>query len=197
MKTLAIERQFGSGGREIGRLVARTANLPYYDSELLRSAARAKGLPIDELLACDEQRTGSLLYDIVAFTDAAQFQGNRTVYELFDGVAHTVQQLHRSGPAVFVGRCTTDILREEKNVLRVFVYASDPADRVRRVMRTECVSEHAALRLMDKKDRQRRNYFKYWTRKEWLDRNNYDLELNTSALPPEACAKILLAAMDA
>lgn len=197
MKTLAIERQFGSGGREIGRIVSQTANLPYYDSELLRRAARAQGVPVDVLEACDEQRTGSLLYDIVAYTDAAQYPANRTVYELFDGLTRTVQQLHRSGPAVFVGRCTTEILREEKNVLRVFVYASDPADRLRRTMLTEGVSEREALRLMEKKDRQRRSYFKYWTQKEWLDRSNYDLELNTSALSPDACARILLTAMSA
>ena len=82
-------------------------------------------------------------------------------------------------------------------MLRVFVYASDPADRVRRTMLTEGVGEREALRLMEKKDRQRRSYFKYWTQKEWLDRNNYDLELNTSALSPDACARILLTAMSA
>lgn len=195
MKSLAMERQFGSGGREIGMKLARAAGIPCYDGELLRKAAQAQGVSVGMLEDYDEKRTGSLLYDIAAYHDTLQNRDGRDVYALFDGVKKTMEQLQRSGPAVFIGRCCTQILKAEPNVCRVFVYSSDPADRIRRTVKTEGVSEKDALRLMEKKDRQRRNYFRFWTQQEWADRNNYDLELNTSMLSTDACVEILLAAM--
>lgn len=84
MKSLAIEREFGSGGREIGMRVAELAGIPYYDGELLIKAAEAQGVSIELLKTYDEQRTGSFLYDIAAFSDYARNRKN-TVYELFEG----------------------------------------------------------------------------------------------------------------
>ena len=89
MKSLAIEREFGSGGREIGMRVAELAGIPYYDGELLIKAAEAQGVSIELLKTYDEQRTGSFLYDIAAFSDYACNRKN-TVYELFEGIRRTM-----------------------------------------------------------------------------------------------------------
>lgn len=139
MKSLAIEREFGSGGREIGMRVAELAGIPYYDGELLIKAAE--------------------------------------------------------GPAVFIGRCSTVILGESPRVLKSFIYSSDTEKRVERIIRTENVSETDAKYLMQKKDRDRKNYFHFWTQKEWADKSNYDILLNTSGVSTEACAQMLLAAI--
>ena len=86
-------------------------------------------------------------------------------------------------------------LKNESNVLRVFIYSSDEKKRIRRIVETENVSAAEARKMMDKKDKARRNYFRFWTQKEWSDRGNYDLELNTSFLSTDECARILLNAM--
>lgn len=195
MKSLAIEREFGSGGREIGMKVAKEAGIPYYDSELLRKAAEAQGISVQVLKEYDEKMTGSFLYDIAALTDLTRSFKGENIYEIFYSVQKTIEQLRMRGPAVFMGRCSTEILKDSPNVLRVFVYASDPASRIRRTVETEGVSENEAAKLIEKKDRQRKNYFKFWTQKEWKDFNNYDLELNTATLSTDECADILLHAI--
>ena len=194
MKSLAIEREFGSGGREIGMRVAELAGIPYYDGELLIKAAEAQGVSIELLKTYDEQRTGSFLYDIAAFSDYARNRKN-TVYELFEGIRRTMVNIELKGPAVFIGRCSTVILGESPRVLKSFIYSSDTEKRVERIIRTENVSETDAKYLMQKKDRDRKNYFRFWTQKEWADKSNYDILLNTSGVSTEACAQMLLAAI--
>ena len=170
MKSLAIEREFGSGGREIGMRVAELAGIPYYDGELLIKAAEAQGVSIELLKTYDEQRTGSFLYDIAAFSDYARNRKN-TVYELFEGIRRTMVNIELKGPAVFIGRCSTVILGESPRVLKSFIYSSDTEKRVERIIRTENVSETDAKYLMQKKDRDRKNYFRFWTQKEWADKS--------------------------
>ena len=196
MKSLAIEREFGSGGREVGMKVAALAGIPYYDSALMVKAAEANGISVGMLEEYDEKRSGSFLYDLAAYTSYAQGGGKNSIYELFSGMQKTIEKLATEGPAVFIGRCSTEILKERSNVLRVFIYSSQMDKRIRRTVETEHVSEAEAKRLIDKKDKQRRNYFKFWTRKDWSDRGNYDLELNTSTLTTEECARILFSAME-
>ena len=194
MKSIAIEREFGSGGREIGMKIAGMAGIPYYDGELLAKAAQEQGVSTEVLEAYDEQRTGSFLYEIAAYTDFANNRKN-SVYELFDGLRRTIRNIEQHGPAVFIGRCSTEILRDRTNVLKAFIYSSDKTKRIERIVKTEGVSESEAETLMNKKDKSRRNYFKFWTQKDWSDRGNYDIELNTSYITTEECAKILSAAM--
>ena len=98
----------------------------------------------------------------------------------------------QESPAVFIGRCSTEILKDRPDVLRAYIYSSDLKRRLLRIVRTEGITQAEAQALMEKKDRQRKNYFKYWTKKEWADRRNYDIELNTSSLSSEECAGILL-----
>ena len=96
---------------------------------------------------------------------------------------------------MFVGRCSTEILKDSGRSVSVYIYSSDPAAKLKRAMQTEGITEAEAKKLMERKDRQRSDYFKYWTEKNWKDRSNYDMELNTSTLSSEECARILLRAM--
>ncbi|MGI6010314.1 MAG: AAA family ATPase [Ruminococcus sp.] len=195
MKSLAIERQFGSGGREIGKKVAQRAGIPYYDGELMVKAARSRGVSLDLLKEYDEQKTGSILYNIALFANYNQDSRQSKIYSLFLELQKTIQNIELQGPAVFIGRCSTEIFRDNPRVVKGYIYASATENRLSRIMDTENVSRREAERLMEKKDRQRREYFKFWTGKKWESRNNYDLELNTSMLSPEKCADLLLEAM--
>lgn len=190
MRSLAIEREFGSGGREIGIQVARMAKIPYYDGELIKKAAEAQGVSTGMLEEFDEKYSGSFLHDFAAYMNYSQGAVN-TVYDLFSVLQRTILKLAQESPAVFIGRCSTEILKGSSDTLRVFIYSSDLEKRLERIMREEGLSQSEARNLMEKKDRQRKNYFKYWTKKEWADRKNYDLELNTSALKTDECAELL------
>lgn len=197
MKSLAIEREFGSGGREIGKQVASLAGVPYYDGELLiEEAARDRGASLDLLREYDEQKTGSLLYNIALFANYNKDVKQDKVYEVCYQLQETIKSLAMRGPAVFIGRCSTEILRENKRTVRAYIYSSEIRKKQERIMRVENVSEEEARKLMERKDRQRKSYFRFWTEKRWDDRNNYDMELNTGMLEPETCARILLSAME-
>lgn len=196
MKSLAIEREFGSGGREVGMKVAKEAGISYYDSNLLDKVTERYGDSAHMLNVYDEKWTGSLLFNISMAAGYSQGNEQSKVYQMGYEVADTIKRLHRNGPCVFIGRCATDILKDTNNTLRVFIYSSDEKKRIKRIVETENVSEAEARKMMDKRDRARRNYFRFWTQKDWADRDNYDLELNTSMLSTEECARILLYAMN-
>lgn len=195
MKLLAIEREFGSGGREIGQRVAETAGIPCYDTNLLLKAAKTFGEPVGQLQDYDEKKTGSFLYNLAMAVNYSQGNGQDSVYQLYYSIKKTILRLAEKEPAIFIGRSATEILKDRQNVLRVYIYSSDKDRKIRRIMNTEQVTEQVARKLMEKRDKERRNYFRFWTEKEWDDRNNYDLELNTGKLSAEACAEILLYAI--
>lgn len=191
MKSLAIEREFGSGGREIGMRVAKDEGIPYYDTELLIRAAEEYGISMSELEEYDEKRTGSFFYDLVMAASYTQGGSESKIYKLQYGVKETMKKLAAKGPAVFIGRCATEILKSEHNIVRVYIYSTSEEKKLRRIMHTERVPEAEAKKLMQKKDRERKNYFKFWTEKEWGDRKNYDMELNTGILSTEECSELL------
>ncbi len=192
MKSLAIEREFGSGGREIGMKVAESLGIPYYDTNLLLKAAEEYGLSVGELQDYDEKWTGSFLYQLVMAANYTQGADQSQIYKVQYSVKETIKKLEAKGPAVFIGRCATEILKYHPQVVRVYIYSSSEQKKINRIMQTEGVSEYEAKKLKDKKDRSRKTYFKFWTEKEWSDRKNYDMELNTGMLSVEACTDILL-----
>lgn len=190
MKSLAIEREYGSGGREIGTKVAKLCNIPYYDEELLLESAKEQGVSVDMLRYYDEKRTGSFLYDLANFSNYT-LTSRHNVYYLFSGMARTIENLAKKGPSIFIGRCSTEILKDNPKVLRVFIYSSDMEKRVQRIMRIENTTSDNARKLIDKNDKERQNYFKSFTNKDWKDRNNYEMELNSATLSSDECAEIL------
>lgn len=192
MKSLAIEREFGSGGREIGMRVADAAGIPCYDSSLLVEAAKRYGISIGKLQDYDEKGGGSMLYNLMRAANLCQEKETSEMYEIQYGVKETIRRLEAEGPAVFIGRCATEILKYRPDVVRVYVYSSNEQKKINRIVRTEGVKKDEAKWMMERKDRSRRNYFRFFTEKDWQDRGNYDLELNTDMISVEECADILL-----
>lgn len=196
MKTLAIEREFGSGGREIGMKVAEKAGIPYYDGNLLVEAAERYGISIGKLLDYDEKNSGSLLYNLATAVNYIQGIDTSDAIQIQYGVKETIKNLQQEGPAVFIGRCATEILKYHSDVVRVYIYSSNMRGKIARISKTENISEEEAKKLMDKKDHNRKNYFRFYTEKDWKDRNNYDIELNTGMISADDCSDILLYMMN-
>ena len=149
MKSMAIEREFGSGGRDIGIRIAKEAQIPYYDGQLLIEAAKRYGIEIADLKEFDENKVGSLLYNIAMMAGYNQYENMAKINE------------------IFYGRCSTEILKSCEDVVTVFVRCSDKEKRVQRIFDKENVDTmQKARRLMDRKDWGRERYFKFWTKKD-------------------------------
>ena len=179
---ITIGRQFGGKGREIGKKVSEALNIPYYDKELLAVAAKKSGLSAQFLDSYDEKRSSSLLYSLamghagVVLTD----HGTTSVENLAmqaqrDAVIHVADE----GSCVIVGRSADYILRDRKELVRVFICA-DKADRVKRIAERENIPENKAAERVRKMDRARSSYYNYNTDQTWGAAESYDLCINVS-----------------
>ena len=103
-----------------------------------------------------------------------------------------MKRLAQEGPCVFVGRCADQILKDDNQLLRVYIYASDMEDRIKRIKKNKNLSQREALDRIAYKDRQRRDYYDFYTGHEWGKMENYDICLNTSVLSEEECVELLM-----
>ena len=185
---ITIERQYGSGGREVARILSERLGIPCYGRELLAVTAKDNGISIEELKKLDEKRTGSLLHDLVLY--AFRFQNYNKMQEPFDinkEVSDTIRRLARKGPCIFIGRCA---------VLKLFIYASSVEKRKRRICEVDDIAFEKAEEEIQKRDSQRSDYYHYFTGKNWGDMENYDACLNTSVLGYEGCADLIMKMME-
>lgn len=190
---ITIDRQYGSGGREVARILAERLGIPCYGQELLAITARDNGISLEELQKLDEKRTGSLLHDLVLY--AFRFQNYNKMQEPFDinkEVCGTIRKLAKQGPCIFVGRCADFALEGVCDTLDLFIYASSMEERKARVCAADGVAPEKALEVIEKRDSQRSDYYHYFTGRNWSDMNHYDACLNTSAFGYEGCADLIM-----
>ena len=114
-------------------------------------------------------------------------------YKLYQAQTEAMKRLVEEGPCILVGRCADQVLKEEKELLRVFIYASSMEERINRIMNVDQVSQKDAPGLIAQKDRSRRDYYYFHTGQEWGKKENYDICLNTTTFGYEGCAEILAA----
>ena len=180
MKTITISRQYGSGGRYIAALLSEKMGVPCYDSKFLPKEAERHGIS-QEIINEFKGKT-SLLY-----------KKRLTIPEkMFHAQKETVKRLAQEGPCIFVGRCADQILKDDNQLLRVYIYASDMEDRIKRIKKNKHISQEEALDRIAYKDRQRRDYYNFYTGHEWGKMENYDICLNTSVLSEEECVELLM-----
>lgn len=190
---ITIDRQFGSGGREVGKILSQKSGLPFYDGELLLLAAERFGLNPGKLKDKDEKRTGSLLHDIAMFAGSLPDTGQMLEpYQMFEAVRETICRLAAKGPAIFIGRCGDVVLKNVCPCLNVFIYASDIKERIGRISSEERPHMKNLEFYIKKKDQQRREYYKMFAEKEWARMENYDVCLNTTTLGYEGCADVIV-----
>ena len=192
---LTIGRQFGSGGREIGKKLAKALNIAYYDKELMALAAKESGLSEEFFEKADERASSGLSY---AFTMGYSYMGLFTPYNdilsndrLFLYQSDTIRNLAEKGSCVIVGRCADYILRERTDCLNVFIYGNTE-DRVKRVIEEHRVPDAEAEVHVKKRDKKRAAHYKYITDQEWGDVKNYNLCLDSSKLGIEKCIALIL-----
>ena len=193
---VTIGRQFGSGGREIGRLVAEKLGIEYYDKELLIVAARQSGVSEHIFEAADE-RSPRFFANIWSFNlglnSGSYFMGDTPLSDdhIYRAQSEVMTTLADRGPCVMVGRTADYVLRNHCRVVSVFVHAPESARIARILERGDCQSEDEARSLMDKKNRLRAEYYNFYTDKHWGEASSYDLTIDSSLLGSEGTAELI------
>lgn len=180
---VTIGRQFGSGGRIVGKKLAEQLGIPYYDKELINLASKESGICGEFFEKADEKNSGSLLKALaMGFSmNNAIFQSNDYLSNesLFQIQSEVIRKVAAEGSCVLVGRCADYILRDELDCVHVFISASWQ-DRVRRAMEYNRVPEKEAEEFLKKADKSRASYYNYYTDKVWGAAGSYDLCVNSS-----------------
>lgn len=190
--TVCIGRQYGSGGREVGQLLAQKLGVTCYDKLLIREAARESHLAESYLEQNEERLTDEILpFSGNPFADMADLSG--VFYsagdKTYQAEKRAVETIHDRESTVMIGRCASSILREDPNTLSVFLYAKD-GNRIARIGERNNLSERAARERMEKVDRMRRHYFNFYSLSEWGKPESYDILLSTD-LGLERCAETI------
>ncbi len=187
-----IGREYGSGGRAVGELLAKDLGIPFYDRELLIEAAKDSSYSEEILRTLDEQPMRSMLYSIAMGTTTSFSGANMPIsVQAFLAQLQTIQRLaDENGSCVFVGRCADYALRERDNVISAFICA-DKKKRIANIMRTDNVGEEKAAVIMKKIDKSRSSYYNYYTERRWGAASNYDLCINSSKVSDEACVELI------
>ncbi|MGN0334734.1 MAG: AAA family ATPase [Lachnospiraceae bacterium] len=183
---VTIGRQFGSGGRAVGKKLAEDLGIPYYDKEILSRAAKESGICESLFENHDEKPTNSFLYSLVMDTYSIGYssmgmQEMPMSQKVFLAQFDTIKKIASEGPCVIVGRCADYALDELDNVVNVFVHA--PLDkRTERVAEYENIDMAAARKMALQADKKRASYYNYYSNKKWGEAASYDLSVNTGKI---------------
>lgn len=189
---VTIAREFGSMGRPIAKRVAEELGIEYYDRDLVELAAEAMKVNVGEIASYDEHMNGRFGKMIYPFGGNVPPIHQNRLFEVQKSIIMDINKNKR--PCVIVGRCADDILKDCENILRVFIYA--PYE----MCKANCISEFKmeeaeAVKMIEKIDRGRSTYYKYYTNQEFDNRENRDLLINSGILGIEGSVSVIKAAV--
>lgn len=185
---ITISRQYGSGGREIGKRLAEQLSIPFYDHEIIERAAQSSAIDKTVLEDVENNGTGSLIYDLVS-----EIHNDLSLNDkIFLHQAEVIRELASRGPCVIVGRCADYVLRDRSNLLKVFICA-DLKNRQERI--TNIYHDNTGTpEKIEKADRRKTAYYNRCTNQKFGDVQNYDICLNSSSVGISECIDIILSA---
>lgn len=179
-----VGRQLGSGGHDIGRMLAMDFGAKYYDRELLNLAAKESGFS-EKVFEQNDERKGFLrgLFNVQTphLGGANLYKSNFSQESLFQFQSDAIKKAAQEGSCVFVGRCADYVLRDFKNVVNIFISASMPF-RIQQVKVKQGVTDEQARRIIEQGESRRANYYNYYTGKKWGAAESYDLCIDSSVL---------------
>lgn len=187
-RIITVSREFGSGGRTIGRLTAQRLGIPCYDHELIEKIAEESGFAKDYIEEKGEYAShGSWFVRVISDRD---MNGNSNQDYLWAIQRKVILELAEKGPCVIVGRCADYILKDMADCLTVFIHADMDKRAERIVQQYGERTDSPEKRLKDKDDR-RTAYYQFYTDKKWGAVENYHITLNSGVLGIEKCVEIL------
>ena len=187
-RIITISRQFGSGGRTVGREVAQKLGIPCYDHELIERLAEESGFAKEYIKNESEYRPfGSRLAS--ALNVGTGFDPLTNQDRLWIAQKRMILELGAKESCVIVGRCADAILEDQADCLRVFIHASFE-QRATRIVEVYGETEVPTERRLRDKDKRRISYYQYYTDRTWGDINNYDVALDAGRLGIDKCVEI-------
>ena len=176
-----VGRQLGSGGHDIGRMLALDFQAKYYDRELLNLAAKESGLS-EKIFEQNDEKKGFFrgLFNIGA-PHVSGYKPDLSQESLFQFQSDAIRKAAKHGSCVFVGRCADYVLRDFDNTVNIFITASMDY-RVEQIMNKQHMNAEAARRFIEQGEGKRADYYNYYTGKKWGSAESYDLCIDSSKL---------------
>ena len=181
---ITISREYGSGGRYVGKLIADKLGIKLYDKEFITKVAEETGLS-EEYIEKNEQKR-----NILDTLNNGYYVGLNNADELFIKESELIKQVADKESCVIIGRCANFILKDRKNVINVFVY-SDMQDKIKRATEIYGLNKEKAEKEIKRIDKLRANHYKYYTEKEWNNHSNYDICINSDTLGVNKSAELI------
>ena len=195
---ITIARQYGSGGREIGERVAELLGVPLYDKEIITDAAAKGSLDEEVIKKVDESAANSLLYTLAMGSNVLgttmHFGYKMPLNDkLFILQSEVIKEYANQGSCVIIGRCADYVLRDEPNVLRLFIYGDLDHRQTRVAERHPEIKTSQIIDVINKTDKRRSSYYNFYTGNKWGKYDNYDMAINSSTLGIEHTAQVIYA----
>ena len=192
IRIITVSRQFGSGGRSIGKKLAEKLGFDYYDKELVKQVSNATGFTPDFIEEKGEyaQSKSKLSYLFSTVGTPGVMTGMTVSDYLYTMQRKVILDLAEKGNCVIVGRCADYILRDRTDTLHTFIHAPVPY-RADRIVRLYGESEQSPEKRLSDKDGKRRVNYEHFTGRTWGDADNYDISLNSEAIGEDACVELL------
>lgn len=185
-RIITISREFGSGGREIGRMVAEKLGIECYDSDLIQRIVEKSGLKADYVKEGGEDTVGGWFSTFLADRTIGKTEQDK----LWEYQSQVIAELADKESCVIVGRCADYILRARADCLTVFIHA-DPEKRAARAVKEYGESEENVQKRVKDKDKRRAAYYQFYTDMKWGEARNYHVCLDSGELGIEKCAEII------
>ena len=181
---ITISREYGSGGRYIAKLVAEKLKIKLYDKDFIKELTNETGLDSSYIENIEQKRT------LLDNFNSGYYQSLSNADELFVEEANLIKKLASKNSCVIVGRCADFILKDNKNLIKIFIY-SDMESKIKRAIKYYNIPKNDAKKEIEKINKLRKNHYKYYTNREWNNPENYDLCLNSDSLGVEQCAEVI------
>lgn len=191
-KLITISRQYGSGGRIIGKILAEILGVPFYDKEIIDMAVEASGYSREVIEGAEMKAKSGFAYSLasaLSFNEGSV--GTLSVNDrLFLAQFQVIKEIGDTEQGVIIGRCADYVLREKPGVTNVFIYA-EMEDRMKRAIESYGDSEENIKNTINSIDKARSNYYNYHTGYKWGDYKNYNLCINSSYITEEEAAELI------
>ena len=189
---ITISRSYGSGGRQVAKAISRELGIHYYDKELMTMVAMEHGINMSIVSGADEKHEESRFKKYsgseIASPSSKKYLSKDNIFNMTAGIIKDIADKDES--AVIVGRCAHFVLQDHPDVVRVFIHA-DEDDLIENAIKYDGCDRDEAIRRIDRINKERAAYHRYYTDHEWNDARCYDLCLNTSKISIEKCVEVI------
>lgn len=192
---ISISREFGSGGRIIGKKLATKLGIPCFDRTIIQKTAEKSGLSPDFIARAEERARSRFHWTIAPLGMGAPTFATQSIpvsHQAFFAQAEVIRELADQGPCVIVGRCSDYVLDDRPECVKVFIHA-DMNARIERSVHEYGVPEDNAAAYIHQMDRGRSNYYNYYTGHNWGDMRLYDLTINSTSTGIDGAVDLIVA----